>query len=148
MCHLLSCWFLSQEPLSCKCQIAQTRHVGETTPAPGTGGGHWPYCWPIHDRSARLGLPTAGVRGLFFMRSFKTFMFCSILKTTWGNSPVVQWLRLCVPKAGGAGLIPSQGTRSHRPQRRICRLWLKVPQAATKVWDPACHNEDPAQPHT
>ena len=28
-------------------------------------------------------------------------------------SPVVQWLRLCTPSAGGLGSIPSQGTRSH-----------------------------------
>ena len=29
-----------------------------------------------------------------------------------GTSLVIQWLRLCVPKAGGLGLIPDQGTRS------------------------------------
>ncbi|TEA39746.1 hypothetical protein DBR06_SOUSAS31510016, partial [Sousa chinensis] len=28
-------------------------------------------------------------------------------------SLVVQWLRLCAPNAGGPGLIPGQGTRSH-----------------------------------
>ena len=33
-----------------------------------------------------------------------------------GTSPAVQWLRLCVPNAGGTGSIPSWGT--------------KVPQAA------------------
>ena len=32
-----------------------------------------------------------------------------------GTSLVIQWLRLCVPKAGGPGLIPDQGTRSHIP---------------------------------
>ena len=32
-----------------------------------------------------------------------------------GTSLVIQWLRLCVPKAGGPGLIPGQGTRSHIP---------------------------------
>ena len=26
---------------------------------------------------------------------------------------VVQWLRLCAPNAGGRGLIPGQGNRSH-----------------------------------
>ena len=31
---------------------------------------------------------------------------------------VVQWLRLCVPSAGGLGLIFGQGTRSHMPQLR------------------------------
>ena len=33
-----------------------------------------------------------------------------------GTSLVVQWLRLCTPKAEGLGLIPGQGTRSHIPQ--------------------------------
>ena len=45
---------------------------------------------------------------------------------------VVQWLRLCTPNAGGLGLIPSQGTRSHMPQLRIRTLQLK---------DPASHNQ-------
>ena len=30
-----------------------------------------------------------------------------------GTSLVAQWLRLCAPNAGGPGLIPGQGTRSH-----------------------------------
>ncbi|TEA24285.1 hypothetical protein DBR06_SOUSAS26710012, partial [Sousa chinensis] len=46
-------------------------------------------------------------------------------------SLVVQWLRFHVPKAGGPGSIPGQGTRSHVPQ-------LKIPRATTK--DPACRN--------
>ena len=33
-----------------------------------------------------------------------------------GNFPVVQWLRLHAPNAGGPGWIPGQGTRSHMPQ--------------------------------
>ena len=33
----------------------------------------------------------------------------------WGTSLVVQWLRLRAPNAGGPGLIPGQGTRSHMP---------------------------------
>ena len=45
-----------------------------------------------------------------------------------GTSLMVQWLRLHTPNAGGLGLIPGQGTRSHMPQ-----LF-----AATK--DTACHN--------
>ena len=40
---------------------------------------------------------------------------------------VVQWLRLGAPHAGGPGVIPGQGTRSHIPQ-------LKIPRAATKAW--------------
>ena len=31
-------------------------------------------------------------------------------------SLVVQWSRLCAPSVGSPGLIPGQGTRSHRPQ--------------------------------
>ena len=38
---------------------------------------------------------------------------------TTGISLVVQWLRLCSPNAGGLGLIPGQGTRSHRLQLRV-----------------------------
>ena len=30
-----------------------------------------------------------------------------------GISPLVQWLRLCVPKAGGVSSIPGCGTKSH-----------------------------------
>lgn len=40
---------------------------------------------------------------------------------------VVQWLRLCALNAGGLGLIPGQGTRSHMPQ-------LKIRSATTKTW--------------
>ena len=43
-----------------------------------------------------------------------------------GTSLVVQWLRPCVPSAGGPGWIPGQGTRSYMPQ-------LKVPRAITKT---------------
>ena len=35
-----------------------------------------------------------------------------------GTSLVAQWLRLLAPKAGGLGLIPSQGTTSHILQQR------------------------------
>ena len=33
-----------------------------------------------------------------------------------GPSLVVLWLGLCTPNAGGLGLSPGQGTRSHMPQ--------------------------------
>ena len=36
----------------------------------------------------------------------------------YGTSLVIQWLRLRAPIAGGPGLIPGQGTRSHVPQLR------------------------------
>ena len=32
---------------------------------------------------------------------------------------MVQWLRLCAPNAGGPGLIPGQGPRSHTRQVRV-----------------------------
>ena len=35
-----------------------------------------------------------------------------------GTSPVVQWLRLHAPNAGGPGLIPGRGTRSRMLQLR------------------------------
>ena len=35
------------------------------------------------------------------------------------TSLVVQWLRFHAPNAGGPGLIPGQGTRSHMPQLRV-----------------------------
>ena len=44
-----------------------------------------------------------------------------------GISLVVQWLGLQVPNAEGPGLIPGQGTRSHK-------LQLKIPRVTTKIW--------------
>ena len=38
---------------------------------------------------------------------------------------MVQWLRVQAPNAGGLGLIPDQGTRSHMPK--------------LKIEDPVCH---------
>ena len=43
-----------------------------------------------------------------------------------GTSLVVQWLRPHAPNAGGLGLIPGQGLRSHMPR--------KILQATTKTW--------------
>ena len=40
---------------------------------------------------------------------------------------MAEWLRLCASSAGGMGLIPGQGTRSHL-------LQLKILHAATKAW--------------
>ena len=42
-----------------------------------------------------------------------------------GTSLVVQWLRLCAPNAGGQGLIPGQGTRSHVSQLKILHATVK-----------------------
>ena len=40
--------------------------------------------------------------------------------TVSGTSLVVQWLRLCAPRAGGLGWIPVWGTGSHMLQQRPC----------------------------
>ena len=42
-----------------------------------------------------------------------------------GTSLVVQWLRLHTPNAGGPGLIPGQGSRSHILQLRVHMLQLR-----------------------
>ena len=44
-----------------------------------------------------------------------------------GTALVVQWLRFCIPSAGGSGSMPGQGTRSHT-------LQLKILYATTKTW--------------
>ena len=49
-----------------------------------------------------------------------------------GTSLVAQWLRLRAPNAGGLGLIPGQGARSHM------HATTKSSHAATK--EPACRN--------
>ena len=46
---------------------------------------------------------------------------------------MVQWLRLHAPNAGGLGLIPAQGARSHMLQLSIHMLQLKILHAATKI---------------
>ena len=45
-----------------------------------------------------------------------------------GTSLVVQWLRICVPNAGGLGSIPGEENRSHMPQLRpnTTNCFLKV----------------------
>ncbi|TEA30806.1 hypothetical protein DBR06_SOUSAS4110278, partial [Sousa chinensis] len=53
-------------------------------------------------------------------------------------SLVAQWLRRHAPNAGGQGLIPGQGTRSHVPQLRVCMPQLNIPHAGNE--DPACCN--------
>ena len=51
-----------------------------------------------------------------------------------GTSLVVQCLRLQAFNARGPGLIPSQGTRSCKPQPRVHMLQLKISWAATDTW--------------
>ena len=50
-----------------------------------------------------------------------------------GTSLVVQWLRLHTPNAGGLGLIPGQGTRSHVQQLKILQAATKILHTATKI---------------
>ena len=52
----------------------------------------------------------------------------------FGNSLVVQWLRLHTPNARDLGSIPGQGTRSHMLQLSVRMLHLKIMCAATKSW--------------
>ena len=65
-----------------------------------------------------------------------------------GTSLVVQWLRLCTSSVGALGSTPGQGTRSHTLQLRVHMLQLKILHAATKIKNPACCNQDSAQPKT
>ena len=51
-----------------------------------------------------------------------------------GTFLAVQWLRLHTPNAGGPGLIPGQGTRSHMWQLRVLMPQLKILCAITKTW--------------
>ena len=44
------------------------------------------------------------------------------------TSLMVQWLRLCIPKAGDPGSIPGQGTRSHIQQLSIPHAEIKNQQ--------------------
>ena len=57
-----------------------------------------------------------------------------------GNSPVVQWLRLCAPSSVARGPIPSQGTRSHMVQPRIRMPQLKILSATTETWHSQINN--------
>ena len=47
------------------------------------------------------------------MIGFKPLTLSHIKIYRAGTSLVAQWLRLCAPNAGGPGLIPGPGTRSH-----------------------------------
>ena len=54
-------------------------------------------------------------------------------KKILGTSRVVQCLRLHAPNAGSPGSIPDQGTRSCKPQLRVCIAQLKIPHAAEEL---------------
>ena len=59
-----------------------------------------------------------------------------------GTSLAVQCLRFRIPNAGGWGLIPGQGTRSHMLQlkRRSHMPQLKNPHVTVKIEEPLCQN--------
>ena len=59
---------------------------------------------------------------------------CPDLNKEKRDFAVAQWLRLCIPNAGGPGSIPGQGTRSHVPPLRVRMPQLRSPPAATKTW--------------
>ena len=46
---------------------------------------------------------------------------------------MVLWLRLWAPNAGGMNLIPGLGTRSHKPQLRVCLPQLQILHAEIKT---------------
>ena len=68
-------------------------------------------------------------------------------KTQSRTSLVVHWLRLRAPNAGGPGSSHGQETRSFMPWLKILQPQLRIPPAATKIKDPRCYNQDPAQPN-
>ena len=47
--------------------------------------------------------------------------------------PIIWRLRLHAPSAWGPGSIPGQGTRSHRPQLRVCVPHLEIWHAAAET---------------
>ena len=63
-----------------------------------------------------------------------------IKKDTCWDFPVVQWLRLPSPNAGGPGLILGWGTKSHMLCLRGHTLQLKIVHGAVKTEDPVCHS--------
>ena len=111
-----------------------------------------PLCPTLSDPPGDCSPPVSSVHGIFQARVLEwiamafsvtpattnVYSVATILAQTGSNKdvlhkvkrqtfPVVQWLRLHTPNAGGLGLIPVQGTRSHKPQ-------LKIPHAVTKTW--------------
>ena len=48
--------------------------------------------------------------GIYCLMSIE-FQFLQDEKSSGGDVPAVQWLRLCISSSGGAGLIPDQETK-------------------------------------
>ena len=80
----------------------------------------------------------------FFLTKSSKSVFA--LKALPGIFLVVQWLRFCIPNAGGPGSVPGQRTRSHmlQPRPRAAKktttnsnvLNLQKLPSSTLVW---CH---------
>ena len=92
------------------------------------------FAWRIHRQRRLVGYSSWGHKELvttewlslhFTLQAYSSLLHCSLSRPAHvagyffkacrrGTSLVVQWLKLCTPSAGGPGLIPCQGTRSHR----------------------------------
>ena len=60
---------------------------------------------------------------------------------TAGTSLVVQWLRLCAPKAGGTGSIPGRGTNIPHDMQRSQKIKLKKKTAILIVKEMYLNND-------
>ena len=90
-----------------------------------------------HEGSVRGG--DDGTRGLVLGLAVVTGTeMVMVLTVDCRDFPVVQWLGLHTPNAGGAGSVPGQGTRSHMPQPKIPYAATRTPHATMKTEDPVC----------
>ena len=67
-----------------------------------------------------------GIKCSIALRVFSYINFFIFSFENPGASLVAQWLRLCVPNAGGLGLVPGQGTRSRTLHLRILHATTKT----------------------
>ena len=58
----------------------------------------------------------------------------SLLQEDKGTSSAVQWLRLHASNAGGAGLIPGQGTRTPCAMEHESVCFLKTEKKWPQLW--------------
>ena len=104
---------------------------------------HLPYCFPW-SCSKQNKTPQPYEVGSNHMKHYVLM----VKMWLWGSSLLVQWLRLQAPHAGGLGLIPDQGARSHMPQWRAHKLQRRTwvlqlrPGTAKKEKERECGSED------
>ena len=84
-------------------------------------------------RSSNSSGPRAGISWVSSIPDVAVLSKLSPIKLTMRDFPVVQWLRLYTPNAGGPGSIPGQGTRARTPQLNLPHVATKIPQVATKI---------------